>query len=491
MPGRSRRVTRRTGLLRRMSHVALLAVALLVVGMISVPATSAAATPLLKVRDTSVTETNSAGQVARIKVRLSEPATRTVKVHYRTVDGTATAPGDYRAREGTLRFQPGQRTRTVSVAIVGDRTDEADETFRLRLGHPRGAWMARRAGVVTIVDDDGPGLVVDNPTIVPEGGDATFKVSLAAPSTLPVSVSYATANGSAVGTGDYLGTTGTLPFAPGETIKTVTVTTVNDAVDEVDEYFYVHLSSPVNASIGDGTGFAFIDDDDGPAITVSAAGHTVEGGTAVFAVWLSMPSVQPVSVHYQTSNGSAVAPGDYTAVSGTLTFAPGQEYRTVEVTTIDDAALADDDEYFSLTLSTPVDASIAHASAVVRIDEATPLGTIRGDDGADVVEQTSTSTPAGDVDWYKFRLQESELGSTDDLSALVQLVVPEGGGDLDLYVYLADGTLVGSGVAGGTDDEAVPFARTDTAADDSIEVFVLVDQFDGTNGYTLRVRGNS
>lgn len=490
MSGTSRRVTRRTGLLRRMGQVALVAVALLVVGMIRVPAMSAAALPSLKVGDTRVTETSSAWHAVRIKVRLSEPATRAVKVHYRTVDGTATAPVDYRTRAGILRFRPGQRLGIVSVPVIGDTIDEADETFGLRLNHARGAWIARRLGVVTIVDDDGPGLVVDNPAIVPEGGVATFTVSLLAPSTLPVTVSYTTANGSAVATGDFVARTGQLAFAPGETSKTVAVSTVNDTVDEVDEYFYVRLSSPFNAGIGDGTGFAYIDDDDGPTISVYAdRARVVEGGTAVFDVWLSTPSVQPVSVHYQTRNGSAVAPGDYTAVSGTLTFAPGQDFRTVEVRTTDDAPVADDDEDFSLTLSTPVDATIGQALAVVRLDEATPLGTVRGDDGADVVEQTSSSTPAGD--WYRFRLQESRLASADDLSALVELVVPEGGGDLDLYVYRTDGTLVGYSADGGTADEAVPVARTDTAGDDSVDLYVLVDQYEGTNTYTLRVRGNT
>ena len=59
-----------------------------------------------------------------------------------------------------------------------------------------------------------------------------------------------------------------------------------------------------------------------------------------------------MTVQYATANGSATAPGDYTATSGSLTFAPGQTTKTVSVPVNGDA-LDEIDETFNLNLSVP------------------------------------------------------------------------------------------------------------------------------------------
>ncbi len=82
-----------------------------------------------------------------------------------------------------------------------------------------------------------------------------------------------------------------------------------------------------------------------------------------FTVNLSNTSTATVRVDYATANGSALAGGDYTAVSGTLTFAPGVTSRTVLVRTVDDT-LAEPTETFTLNLSNSVGATIADATGV-------------------------------------------------------------------------------------------------------------------------------
>jgi Calx-beta domain-containing protein len=101
---------------------------------------------------------------------------------------------------------------------------------------------------------------------LPEGNSGTrafsFPVTLTAAVPQPVTVRFATADGSARAPADYLATSGTLSFAAGETAKTVTVTVKGDTVNEVDESFTVVLSSPANASIGKAQALGTIIDDE-------------------------------------------------------------------------------------------------------------------------------------------------------------------------------------------------------------------------------------
>ena len=89
---------------------------------------------------------------------------------------------------------------------------------------------------------------------------ANFVVTLAQPSNQTVTVQYATSNGTATGGDDYVATTGTLTFAPGETSKTISVVVLGDTVAEGSESFLVTLSSPTGATVGDGTGTGTITD---------------------------------------------------------------------------------------------------------------------------------------------------------------------------------------------------------------------------------------
>ena len=154
---------------------------------------------------------------------------------------------------------------------------------------------------------------------------ATFAVSLPAASTQTVSVRYATADGTAVAPGDYTAEAGTLlTFQPGQTSTPVTVTVTGDAVVEPDETFTVNLATPTNTTIADGVGVGTITDDDtaGTLPTVSICDTSVVEGNsatrpATFTVSLSAASAQPVSVRAASANGTAVAPGGYTAKAST------------------------------------------------------------------------------------------------------------------------------------------------------------------------------
>ena len=89
-----------------------------------------------------------------VAVTLSNATSQSITVRYQTVDGTAKAKDDYSATSGTLTFQPGQTSRTISVSIKGDRKREADEAFTVQLSNAVGAPIEDGSATVTIRNDD-------------------------------------------------------------------------------------------------------------------------------------------------------------------------------------------------------------------------------------------------------------------------------------------------------------------------------------------------
>ena len=91
---------------------------------------------------------------------------------------------------------------------------------------------------------------------------AVVNVSLSAASGETVSVDFSTADGTAVAGSDYVSTSGTLVFAPGETQRSILVGTINDANEEPSESFFVNLGVANGATIVDPQGEVTILDDD-------------------------------------------------------------------------------------------------------------------------------------------------------------------------------------------------------------------------------------
>lgn len=108
----------------------------------------------LMVADTTVTEGDSGTTDARFVVSLSGPSPVDVTVGYATADRTATAPGDYAPRAGSLTIPAGQTSAAVAVPVNGDLVHEPDETFTVSLSSPQHAEIDNGQAVGTILDDD-------------------------------------------------------------------------------------------------------------------------------------------------------------------------------------------------------------------------------------------------------------------------------------------------------------------------------------------------
>ena len=316
--------------------------------------------PSLRIGDaTPVAE----GDEAVFTVTLTPPNEQVVTVDYTTTDGTAVADEDYSATSGTLRFAPGDTSKTIRVPTLRDAVAEPVETFTVVLSNPSGTNVVHDTGVGTITDEGLPGLSIADAPTVAEGGEAVFPVTLNPASSQVVTVAYATQDGTAVADSDYTATSGTLRFEPGETIQNIQVATLRDAIAEPSESFTVELSDPVGTAITNSTGVGTIAADAMPALSITDAVPVAEGGGATFMVSLSPASSELVTVAYATQDGTAVADSDYTATSGTLRFEPGETIQNIQVATLRDA-IAEPSESFTVELSDPVGTAITNSTGV-------------------------------------------------------------------------------------------------------------------------------
>ena len=245
--------------------------------------------------------------------------------------------------------------------------------FRLRISFVAVATLLLLA---TSVAAQTPTISVSDALVV-EGNagttPATFTVSLSAASSQTVTCSFATADGTATAGSDYVATSGALSFAPGETQKQVVVQVNGDNVDETQETFFLDISNVQNATVNTSRGTGFINDDDGPTISINDVSIT-EGNagtkTATFTLTLSAASVEAIAVRAMTAPGTATADTDYTSINTVVIFQPGVVTRTVDVQIIGDTSLEPDETFF-VNLSEPFGTTISDGQG---------LGTILDDD---------------------------------------------------------------------------------------------------------------
>ncbi len=360
--------------------------------------------PTLSVNDVSMNEGNSGTTTFTFTATLSQPNPAIVSVKYATADNTATvADNDYVAVPlTTLTFAANQPSKTFTVSVNGDTNVELNESFFVNLSMADNATISDNQGIGTIQNDDTPAISITDVAGM-EGNSGTsnfdFQVTLSQPSTLPISVDFITADGTAIAFTDYVGLPiTTLNFAPGETSKIVAVTVNGDTDLELNETFFVNLSNPVNATILDNQGIGTITNDDSPVLSINdlsmnegASGTTSFG----FTVTLSPASPDTVTVKYSTATGTLnpATPGtDYTEVAAPvlLTFAPGETTKTANVLINGDTTPELNETFFvNLTMPTGAIALDTQGLGTI-INDDTP--TISVDDVSQVEGDSGTTT---------------------------------------------------------------------------------------------------
>lgn len=132
-------------------------------GTITINANDAPPIPSISVGNVAVAE--GVG-VASVTVALSASSASIVTVDFTTANGTAVSGSDYGPASGTLTFSPGETSKLITVTILDDATQEANETILINLTNPTGATLANSQGIITINASDTP---------VPMGGRVFVK----------------------------------------------------------------------------------------------------------------------------------------------------------------------------------------------------------------------------------------------------------------------------------------------------------------------------
>ena len=350
--------------------------------------------PGLSIGDASVAEGDD-GETATLTftVTLTPAATLPVTVDWKTADGTATAGTDYTAANGSLRFETGDASKTVSVTVTGDDADEPNETLTVTLSNESGATLADATGTGTITDDDGPPtvtLVLTPASIAEAGGKSTVTATLDRASSEETTVTVSATPVDPALASDYTLSTNKTLTIPADSLAStgvVTITAVNNSVDAADKEVTVSATATNSQGITAPQDVTLtIEDDDAPELSIADASVT-EGdsgisATLTFTVTLDPAATLPVTVDWETADGTATAGTDYTAANGTLTFKAGDASQTVTVTVTGDDT-DEPNETLTVTLSNESGATLA---------DATGTGTITDDDGPPAV--TLVLTPA-------------------------------------------------------------------------------------------------
>ena len=279
-----------------------------------------------------------------------------------------------------------------------------------------------------------------------------FTVTLSQTAATPVTVNYATSNGTALAGSDYVATSGTLTIAAGATTGTINVTINGDTTVEANETLLVTLlGASANSTIGTATATGTITNDDVappptglPSISIASVSKA-EGnlGTSniVFTVTLSQPSATPVTVNFATSDLTALADSDYISKSGSVTIPAGSTTGTFFVSIYGDTTLENDD-IFKVTLSGASANSVIGtgvASGTIANDDASPVSSrpllslgnaiiAEGNSGTSnmvfTVSMNKTSTTAVKVDYYSSAM--TATAGEDYTAVYTTLTIPAG-----------------------------------------------------------------
>jgi MYXO-CTERM domain-containing protein len=226
--------------------------------------------PRIFISNVTVTEGNSGQTPFSAQVSLLGYYS-SVTVRVTATPGTADE-SDYVFAPTEITLSSNGSPQTVTGYIIGDTNPEADEYFSLNAMPVVEAgslgYLVSGYSTVTILDDDRANasqLHVEGASVV-EGNQGTtyaeVRVRLEPASTSTVTVAYKTVDGTATAGSDYQPASGTLTFAPGEVLQTVSIAILGDTVPEPDEKLSVVLSQPTGALLGTSRADVVIANDD-------------------------------------------------------------------------------------------------------------------------------------------------------------------------------------------------------------------------------------
>ena len=435
-------------------------------GIVGVDA-AAAALPELSFDNINITVDEDGSQAA-LSVELSQASADTVTVDYATSDITAEAGDDYTETSGTLTFAPGETVKAIIVPILDDAIYETLERFNVTLSNPTGATLPAFPGAqINIAVDESPPTATIADVTAGEGADTmtvTLNLSHESSRRTVYETTTSRVGGTATQGADYenflSGGEARITVPAGDTQASLDITITDDAAAETSETITIRWDNdPTGISNGDATPNTInftgtiTDNDSGVQMTVQDASADENSSSINFFINFSETLTETVTFDYTTSieSSDTAEAADFDAESVTgyrvLSGATGGAI-TID---LNDDVLYEGDETFTVTISNPVNAGIADATAT---------GTIIDDETQPTLEVSPASATEG-----------------DDIIFLVDLIGP----------LTEDDVTFNYATSRQSDDtsEAIDFTRTTgtgtIAAGNSAAIITVPTYDDGTN----------
>jgi hypothetical protein len=214
--------------------------------------TSTQPLPALSASDTAIVRPATGTAGATFTISLSRPATGIVPVSYTAVAGTGFTATDFVPTSGTLTFQPGTTSQTVTVPINGSTSSSGTGNVNLNLSGQSGATLSDSGGKAYVVSP----LVHSFVSVRPATGwrgpsdDTTVNVpiTLDAPAPAAITIPVSTLDGTAKAGTDYMATQTSVTFAPGATQAILPVTIKGIAAVTPTVAFSVQLGAATGAT---------------------------------------------------------------------------------------------------------------------------------------------------------------------------------------------------------------------------------------------------
>ncbi len=332
---------------------------------------------------------------AEVVVQRTNDLDTVVSVDFATTNASATAGLDYLDVATNLTFGAGETNKLVTVPIHNDGLVEVGETFQVMLSSPTGgAVLGNRTNATVVITDNDKGLAFEFASYQAREDEAAVLIGVVRgdDGDFPVTVDFATADGTALAGQDYTATNGMLGFAAGERLKLVTIPILNDGLKEPPKTFRFYLTNATGVVLGNPrtATVTIVDNDPGVQFEYNKLWiRENEGLLTVKVLRGNDVDLPPFAVDYATSNLTAVAGEDYTETKGTLAFAAGEPFKMLGVPILWNQT-SELDRQFKLTLSNPSAGVVlgANKAATVVVLDMTAMAAHRFDGLAILPDQS-------------------------------------------------------------------------------------------------------
>ena len=350
----------------------------------TVNANAASATVTLLEDDQSIFSMSAAAEVSETAGYIIYNVSRTgssqaTTVGFMTAGGSAIAGSvlvdgvDYKTTQlidgNALVFATGEMEKTVKVQIQNDLIPQGTRTVSAMLTQAGtgSALSADTAVTTSIIDDDTTVWAIGTATSsVDEGaGSMTFTITRQGKSDAQ-SITFATVGGTATANSDYvLAAPQVISFGAGEMSKTVSVALIDDTLLEPVKSLAAVISSPTDGLITQSSVTVNITDNDQSIWNVTKVADAQEGQPLMVRVWRT-GLLNASSINLITSSAQAEAGVDYTDATQVLSFAQGEESKTISIASLVDG-LPEPTEYISARIASPTQGSVGTSEATLAL----------------------------------------------------------------------------------------------------------------------------